>query len=187
MFLPFPMTKTIFLFAGVVLYLAASSASTAQIQPPERKPFNLGIFSGIGGLNFTPIPGVDLYYKGNILRLAPGYKVVGGGYIREILPLSKVFYNWYWIASLYGAAGKESDRYAQNVESAYCRGILLTGAKVYFSRRWFTQLQGGASYVRYKTPGLKDHQMVTAYFEFSLGVNIFKSYINEHTEEETEY
>lgn len=157
--------------------------SISQIKTPDKRPFNVGIFSGIGGLNFTPIPGLDLHYKGNILRLAPGYRVAGAGYVREIIPLSEVFYNWYWIGSVYGAIGKEDDIYGsptfEKVTTTYYKGFVLTGAKVYFHRRWYSQIQGGISYTEYKTPGYPIDTEFSPYFEFSLGLNLFKNYLNE--------
>lgn len=173
------MKKIAFLFAG---FLLVSTISIAQIKTPDKRPFNVGLFSGIGGLNFTPIPGLDLHYKGNILRVAPGYRVMGAGYIREILPLSEVFYNWYWIGSVYGAIGKEDDlvgSLGKTITSTFYKGFVLTGAKVYFHRRWYSQIQGGVSYTEYKAEGFPIDTEFSPYFEFSLGVNLFKSYLNE--------
>ncbi|MBX9853078.1 MAG: hypothetical protein K2X86_15150 [Cytophagaceae bacterium] len=166
-----------------ILFSLFPLISYSQIKTPDKRPFNIGIFSGIGGLNFTPIPGLDLHYKGTLLRLAPGYRVYGGGVIREIMPLSEVFYNWYWIASLYGAVGKEDYLHGPatktKVTSTYYKGIFLTGAKVYFSLRWYSQLQGGIAYTQYKTPGFSSDESFSPYFEFTLGLNLFKSYVNE--------
>jgi hypothetical protein len=166
-----------------LVFLLAGAISFAQIKTPDKKPFNVGIFSGIGGLNFTPIPGVDLQYKGNILRLAPGYRVMGAGYIREILPLSEVFYNWYWIGSLYGAIGKEDNLLGatpgETITSTTYKGIVMTGAKVYFHRRWYSQIQGGVSYTQYKASGFPTDTELSPYFEFSLGINLFRNYLSE--------
>jgi hypothetical protein len=160
------------------------SLSFAQIKTPEKRPFNIGIFSGVGGINFTPIPGIDLTYKGTNLRLAPGYRVYSLGVTQQIMPLSEVFYNWYWIGSLYGAIGKEDDLFATGPglkvsTSDFTNGILLTGVKVFFSLRWYSQLQAGAIYTKYETPGYPSDESVAPYFEFNIGFNLFRSYISE--------
>jgi hypothetical protein len=174
------MKQKLYLFF-TLLFL--SHLSLSQIKTPDKRPFNIGIFSGVGGLNFTPIPGIDLHYKGTILRVAPGYHDNGIGIIREILPLSEVFYNWKWIASVYGAIGKEKDVYAslagKSLTTTDVKGTVLTGAKVYFSKRWYSQLQLGLIYTKHNTPGYPSDDELGPYFEFSLGVNIFKNYTNE--------
>jgi hypothetical protein len=168
----------------LAIALFAFNLSSAQIKRPDKRPFNMGILSGLGGLNFTPIPELDIHYKGNILRLAPGYKVLGAGYIREILPLSpEIFYNWYWIGSLYGAMGTKENIYGlkpgETVVSNYYRAFVLTGTKVYFLKRFYSQIQGGISYTETKTAGFPTDTELTPYFEFSLGINLFKNYLNE--------
>jgi hypothetical protein len=160
-----------------------SSLTYSQIKTPDKRPFNIGIFSGIGGVNFTPIPGLELHYKGTLLRVAPGYKVNSIGVVREIMPLSKIFYNWQWIGSLYGSIGEEDDVRGllpkQTLTTTFYRTSLMTGVKVYFSKRWYSQLQAGASYIEYKTPGYPTDNEVLPYFEFNLGINLFKNYKNE--------
>jgi hypothetical protein len=168
------------------LFFSASTLLVAQIKTPDKKPFNIGIFSGVGGVNFTPIPGIDLHYKGTLLRIAPGYHVNSIGLIREIIPFSKVFYNCYWIGSLYGASGFEFNKYGSpdptvSLRSDFTKGMLMTGAKVYFAKRWYSQLQAGLSYTKYKTPGYSDDKEYAPYFEFCLGINFFKNYLNETT------
>lgn len=175
------MKKTISFF---LLFCGVSTLLFSQIKTPNKKPFNIGGFSGIGGVNFTPIPGIDVHYKGTILRVAPGYHVNSVGIIREILPVSKAFYNCYWIASLYGASGYEYDLYGAptpgtSLKTDFTKGIFLTGAKVYFGKRWYSQLQAGVSYNQFKTPGYSTDEELVPYFEFCLGLNFFKNYINE--------
>src|SRR6478735_1189880 len=89
-------------FTFFVVFFLLSFSAHSQISTPIQKPFNIGIFTGIGGLNFSPIPGVDIGYKKTFLRVAPGYRAIGAGFIREIMPFSPVYYNCVWIASLYG-------------------------------------------------------------------------------------
>lgn len=160
-----------------------SFQSYSQIKTPEKKPFNVGVFTGIGGMNYTPIPGLDIHYKGTLLRFAPGYRVNSIGIIREIMPLSRVFYNWYWIASVYGSRGEKDNLFGAGryttITSDFNRFVFLTGAKAYFSNRWYTQLQAGFLYTKYITKGFPSDKEYSPYFEFSLGINLFKNFINE--------
>jgi hypothetical protein len=170
------MKKFILVFSVTLLF---PLISFSQISTPAKRPFNFGFFSGIGGVNFTPIPGIDLHYRGTVLRIAPGYRDNAVGIVQEIIPLSEVFYNWYWIGSLYAATGYEKDVYGVSVRTNHFKGILLTGAKVYFNTRLYSQLQGGMVYTKYSTSGYPSDEEITPYFEFSLGINLFKSYLNE--------
>lgn len=169
--------------ALLFLLIFFSSLTYSQIKTPEKRPFNIGLFSGLGGINYTPIPGLELHYKGTLLRLAPGYKVNSVGIVREIMPLSKIFYNWHWVASIYGSIGEEDDvrgfAYKQSITTTSYRTSVMTGAKVYFSKRWYSQLQAGVSFIKYKTPGYPTDDEIVPYFEFNLGINLFKSYKNE--------
>jgi hypothetical protein len=176
------MTQRILLLFTLIFF---STFSYSQIKTPDKRPFNIGIYTGIGGVSYTPIPGVDIHYKGTLLRLAPGYKVNSVGLIREIMPMSKIFYNWYWIGSLYGSLGTDEGLYGSAagrsglLKSTIYKGMILTGAKVYFGKRWYSQLQGGFLYTKYKTSGYPSDDEVSPYFECILGINLFKNYTNE--------
>lgn len=150
---------------------------------PNKASFNIGIFSGLGGVNFSPIPGLDLQYKGNILRFAPGKNIMAGGYIREIGRLAKTYKNWYWIGSVYFAQGKEKALYPNSVGNPYIevitrnyRGILLTGLKAYLGNRVYSQMQAGCIYTQYHTERFADKRTFGPYFEFSIGINIWKNF-----------
>lgn len=174
------MVKKVFLGLLLIFFY---SLSYSQVKAPAKRPINVGFFTGIGGTNYSLIPGMDVYYKGNILRIAPGYRVYSLGYIREILPISKTFYNCYWIFSVYGTIGKEDDLHAsptlQTLTSNFYKATVLGGIKYYFARRLYTQLQVGYIYTKYKTTGYPVEKIHSPYYEFSIGINIYKSYINE--------
>jgi hypothetical protein len=182
------MKKVIFF---IFILANVSTFTFAQIKTPEKRAFNVGIFDGVGGVNFTLVPGLDFQFKGNILKVAPSYRAFAIGYSREILPISKVFYNWYWIGSLYGGFAKEDDVHPAvipgtntptSITTTFQRAALLTGARFYFAKRWFSQFQAGALYEIDKTPGRSNTSSVIPYFEFCLGVNLYKSYLKEEDE-----
>jgi len=171
-----------------IFILANASAFTiAQIKTPEKRAFNVGIFDGVGGVNFTLVPGLDFQFKGNILKVAPSYRAFAIGYSREILSISKVFYNWYWIGSLYAGYAKEDDVHpslvvTNKLTTTFQRAAVLTGARFYFGKRWFSQFQAGALYEIDKTPGRSNTSSVIPYFEFCLGINLYKSYLKQEEE-----
>lgn len=172
----------------IVTIIFLSNIAKSQIATPTKTPFNIGIFTGIGGLNFTPIPGIDLGYKKTFLRVNPGYKAIGAGIIREIIPFSPVYYNCVWVASLYGGKEYKQDVRAPKIKSddhlitKYSRAMLMTGARLYFIKRWYSQLQLGVVYTKEVTSGYDDINSFNPYFEFSIGINIFKTYVNEEEE-----
>lgn len=150
-----------------------------QIVPPEKKKFNIGIYDGIGGVNFSPIPAADIHAFNTTLRLAPGNDYWAVGIYQEILPLSKAFYNWRWIFSAGYGARKEEGLYYGGGPTVISKGnslILLTGLKAYFGSRFYSQFQLGYIDTQYKTENFPDKRENGVYFEFGLGVNIFKSF-----------
>lgn len=162
----------------LLLFLNAFS----QIETPPRKSFNIGLFTGLGGANVTPIPALDIRFKGSNLRLAPGYRYNGAGIVQEIIPFSKTFYNAYWIVSVFYIEGSE-DIHA-NVKTNYKSYAGLAGLKYYMGRHFFTEFQLGAIYTEKNTIGFNDKDAVSPYFEFGLGFNIFKNYPRKILEEE---
>jgi hypothetical protein len=176
------MKKASFLIFFICLIF---SSAHAQIKTPDKRPFNIGLFTGLGGVVLNPpIPALDIHFKGNILRVAPGYRDFAGGYTREIMPLSKVFYNWFWIGSLYGGIQKEDNLYpplsARGVATTtHYSGMLLSGVKTYFAKRWYSQFQLGLKYNVDKTPDYANKSSFMPYFEFTIGINLFKNFLNE--------
>ncbi|MBC7451586.1 MAG: hypothetical protein H7259_08880 [Cytophagales bacterium] len=168
-----------FLLIGIVLSV---SDAFSQIETPPRRPFNVAVFSGLGGTNVTPIPALDIRYRGTTLRLAPGYQYEGLGIIQEIIPLSKAFYNAYWIVSGYYFQGTLNIH--DNVETTYSSYALLTGVKYYMGRHFFTELQLGTVYTDENTVGFTEKDRFAPYFEFGIGFNIFRNFPKEILEEE---
>jgi hypothetical protein len=172
----------------IIAYIFVSSAAYSQISTPVKRPFNIGVFTGIGGVNFSPIPGVDLGYNKTFLRVAPGYKAMGVGVIREIIPFSPVFYNCIWVASLYGGIEYKDDVRAPQIitdhlTTKYTKAMLMSGARLYFLKRCYSQFQLGLMYSKEETVGYDDITKLNPYFEFSIGINIFKTYVNEEVDE----
>lgn len=150
-----------------------------QIVPPEKKKFNIGIYDGIGGVNFSPIPSADIQAFNTTLRLAPGNDYWAAGIYQELLPLSKTFYNWRWIVSAGYGSRKEEGLFYGGGSTVISKGnslIVLTGLKAYFGSRFYSQFQLGYINTHYKTTNFPDKRENGVYFEFGLGVNIFKSF-----------
>lgn len=150
----------------------------AQISSPKLKKFNAGLFMGLGGESgpvLNPLPVLNLSYKGTILTagvsLNDGFTV---GLVQDIKPISVAFYNVRWIASGFYAQG-QSDRYYVE-KSDYTSYALLTGLKFYFAKRFFSNAQLGASYTQYKTPGENDLDEWLPFFEFGIGIQLFKTF-----------
>ena len=146
----------------------------AQPEVPPRKSFNIGTFVGIGGASLIPIPTVDVRYKGTTLRIAPGNTYNGAGITQELFPLSESFYNVYWLASVYYVRGTESiHSTAKTHFNAYS---LLGGLKYYMGTRFFSELQLGVEYRTKSTPGFENTSQTSPYFEFGIGVNLFRNF-----------
>lgn len=165
--------------ALTILCLLSCFNIFGQIVPPEKKKFNIGIYDGIGGVNFSPIPAADIHAFNTTLRLAPGNDYWAIGIYQEILPLSKVFYNWKWIVSTGYGSRKEEGLFYGGGPTVISKGnslILLTGLKAFIGSRFYSQFQLGYINTHYKTENFPDKRENGVYFEFGLGVNIFKSF-----------
>ncbi|MDB5255589.1 MAG: hypothetical protein JWM14_284 [Chitinophagaceae bacterium] len=161
----------------------------AQISYPKVRKFNVGLFLGIGGesgpvLNIIPV--LNLSYRGT--TLTTGISLNNGlniGLIQEILPISVSHYNVKWIASGFYSKGVSDRYYTQDTD--YNSYALLTGLRFHFGKRWFSNIQVGASCTNYNTkPKLnipKDDDKYTEwlpYFEFGLGFRLFKTFEEKH-------
>lgn len=167
----------------------------AQISYPKVRRFNVGLFLGIGGesgpaLNVVPV--LNLSYRGTTLTtgitLNQGFNV---GLIQELLPLSVAHYNVKWIASAFYSKGLSDRYYTQDTD--FNSGSLLTGLRFHFAKRWFSNIQVGASYTSYNTkPRLgipKDddkYSEVIPYFEFGIGFRLFKTFEEKRKKETVE-
>jgi hypothetical protein len=165
---------TVFFFALFLL----SATSEAQVSSPKLKKFNVGLFMGLGGETgpfLDPIPVLNVSYKGT--SLTTGVAPNGGftvGLIQDIKPISVAFYNVRWIASGFYSTGK-SDRYFSR-DAVYNSAALLTGLRFYFAQRFYSNAQLGASYTSYKTQGFEDVDEWLPFFEFGIGVQLFKTF-----------
>lgn len=167
----------------IFLFLLFScNDSFSQIRPPEKRSFNVGFYTGLGGLNFIPLPTLDLNYKRNHLRLAPGVAYAGIGYSREVIRLSEVFYSWYGLLSLYYAKGTTDGPGIRQVNTQIERLMGLTGLRIYFSDHFFSQFQLGIMYSELTTPGYPFKKETTPYFEFGIGYNFFKAFLPKRSE-----
>lgn len=146
----------------------------AQQDNPSRKVFNIGTFIGLGGASISPIPTLDLRYRGTTLRLAPGYNYNGLGITQELFPISKSFYNVYWLASGFYVNGTK-DKY-DDVTSVYNSYSILAGIKYYMGTRFYSELQLGAQYTETTTPNHPSTSEWSPYFEFGIGINLFRNY-----------
>jgi hypothetical protein len=158
----------------IVFFMGASFFSYGQLEKPERRKFNIGTFVGIGGASLTPIPTVDIRYRGTSLRLAPGYKYNGLGITQELFPISKSFYNVFWLASVYYVKGIEKTH--AFATTSYTSISALIGLKYYMGTRFFSELQFGVETRKKTTPGYESSNAVSPYFEFGIGVNVFKNF-----------
>ncbi len=166
----------------VVTLLSLAISSYSQISTPAKKKFNMGVYAGINILRYKPIVGLDFSFVGTTLRGIVGYQYYSVGLSQELLMPSKVFYNLYWTGTIYYAGGKD------DVKGNFQSAILATGLKTYFAKRFYTHVMAGISYSSYATrafPG-DDLNEVQPYFEFGLGMNIFKNYPHPKIEETEE-
>jgi hypothetical protein len=171
----------------VVLFalLSLSASSHAQISYPKVKKFNVGLFLGLGGQTgpvLNPVPVLNVSYRSTALTLGAsanqGYTI---GLMHEIMPLSVAHYNVKWIVSGFYSTGI-TDRYYDK-DTKYNSVALLTGLKVYFAKRWFSNIQGGVSYTSYNTTPKdnipKDDDKYSEwlpFYEFGIGFQLFKSF-----------
>ncbi len=157
---------------------------TLPIIQPKKRLFNVGLSTGIGGLNYIFYPTFDLSIKGTMLRAVYGPTVQGGGISQQLFRLSK-YSRAYWNISAYYLYSQQNGFYAQNFMENLVSTIdqykslgMLTGIRVYFGRHWYSHLQVGATYIKYQTyQGIVDpHSTYNLYFEFGIGFNILSSY-----------
>ena len=163
----------------LVLFFVPSITALAQLECPSRKVFNLGTFVGLGGGSMAPIPTLDIRYKGTTLRLIPGYKYNGLGFTQEICPISKSFYNVYWLASAYYVQGTQDIH--ENALTHYQSFSVLGGIKYYMGTRFFSELQLGVEYREKTTPGFESSGKTSPYFEFGIGINLFRNFPKKRT------
>lgn len=158
----------------IIVFISITYFSYGQSDKPVRRKFNIGTFVGIGGASFAPIPTFDIRYRGTSLRLAPGYKYNGLGITQELFPLSKSFYNVFWLASVYYVKGTEK-KFAY-ATTDYTSISALIGLKYYMGTRFFSELQLGVETRSKTTPGYASISAVSPYFEFGFGINLFRNY-----------
>ena len=180
----------------LLLFVITAVQSFSQIEKPKKKPFNIGIYEGIGGVNFNSFPALDLNYKSTMFRVSPGYLAFSAGLSQEIMRISPTFFNCYLIASLYYSKSSYNGIYAHSHVKKMDerpdksqRVALLTGAKIYFAKRWYSIAQLGIQYVSherytstftaYSSVFVIDNapkKEILPYFEFGIGFNLFKTY-----------
>jgi hypothetical protein len=167
----------------------------AQISYPKVRKFNVGLFLGIGGesgpaLNIVPV--LNLTYRGTTLTtgitMNKGFNL---GLVQEILPLSVAHYNVKWIVSGFYSKGVTDRYYTEDTD--FNSASLLTGLRFHFGKRWFSNVQVGASYTSYMTkpkfniPKDDDkYSEVIPYFEFGIGFRLFKTFEEKHKKETTQ-
>jgi hypothetical protein len=173
------------ILAGLFLL---SFQSMAQISTPEKRKFNAGLYGGLSIWKYKPMVSVDLSYRGTTLRLMPNYKYYSVGLTQEITKLSPVFYNLYWTVSAYAGYGNEGLRMpaisATELTKETYTGILSTGLKTYFAKRLYSHVMAGVMYSEAQTKGLPTEAEWAPYFEFGLGINLFKTYPQLKREEQ---
>ena len=157
-----------------LIILFSTFVSFAQVESPSRRILNIGTFVGIGGTSMAPIPTLDLRYRGTTLRIAPGYNYNGIGIAQELFPLSKSFYNVYWLASAYYVQGTQEIH--ANATTDYTSISGLVGLKYYMGTRFFSELQLGIENRKKSTPGFDTTNKISPYFEFGIGINLFKNF-----------
>jgi hypothetical protein len=176
------------------LFFITGFQAFAQIEKPKKKPFNIGIYEGIGGVNLNSFPSVDLNYKSTMFRISPGYLAFSAGVTQELGNFSRNFFNCYWVVSGYYSVSSYNGIYAhKHVEKMDDRPeksqrvAILTGAKIYFRKHWYAIAQLGAQYISHESylstystipepimiPAKKE---ILPYFEFGIGFNIFQTY-----------
>lgn len=158
----------------ILSFLFSAIVSIAQEEIPKRRVFNIGTFIGVGGASIAPIPTFDLRYRGTTLRIAPGYNYNGIGVTQELFPLSKSFYNVYWLASAYVVQGTQ-DIHA-NVKTNYTSISGLAGLKYYLGTRFFSELQLGVENRRNETSGFETTNKLSPYFGFGFGISLFRNF-----------
>jgi hypothetical protein len=181
----------------LLLFVITAGQLFSQIEKPKKKPFNIGVYEGIGGVNINSFPALDLSYKSTMLRVSPGYLAFTAGLSQEIMRVSPTFFNCYWVASLYYSKSSYNGIYAHSHVKKMDerpdksqRLMLLTGAKIYFAKRWYSIAQLGVQYISHErytstfnpvsgivfvinNPPKKE---ILPYFEFGIGFNLFKTY-----------
>jgi hypothetical protein len=179
-------------FVAIVIFSLINLESTAQIIKPSKRNFNIGISSAIGGLNISFFPSADISYKNTMLKVSPGFMAFSAGISQEIMPLSPAFYNVKWVASAYYSYGSYKGMYAKNFVAGLdkapenvSRGILLTGVRIYFGKRWYSTSQIGIAYSSFReyTSEIGNYKITTPasssiipYIEFGIGFNLFKTF-----------
>lgn len=163
----------------------------AQISTPEKRKFNVGVYGGLSIWKYRPMVALDLTYKGANLRLMPNYNYYSIGYTQEIMKISPVFYNLYWTASVYAGYGIDYEALPSVSSTEFKKitytGIVNTGLKTYFAKRLYTHIMAGVMYNQNRTEALsKTTTEVVPYFEFGLGLYIFKTYPHLKREETEE-
>jgi len=158
----------------ILTLLLSTIVSFGQTDSPQRRVFNIGTFIGLGGASVAPIPTLDLRYRGTTLRVAPGYHYNGIGIAQELFPVSKSFYNAYWLLSAYYVQGTQDIHV--NVTTDYTSISGLFGIKYYMGTRFFSELQLGAVNSTKTTPGYETTNKTSVYFEFGIGINLFRNY-----------
>lgn len=161
-------------FLLILILFVSTFVSFGQTESPQRRVFNIGTFVGWGGASVAPIPTLDLRYRGTTLRIAPGYHYNGIGITQEVFPLSKSFYNVYWLASAYYVQGTQEIH--PNVITDYTSISGLVGIKYYMGTRFFSEFQLGVVNSKKTTPGYDTTNKLSPYFEFGIGINLFRNF-----------
>jgi hypothetical protein len=180
------------------LLIITGFQSFSQIEKPKKKVFNIGVSEALGGISYNSFPSVDLNYKSTMFRISPGFLAFSAGISQEISHFSPAFFNCYWVGSVYYSVSAPNGIYAhkylekrEETPDKSNRVAILTGAKVYFGKHWYSIAQLGIQYISHErysstfitgsgTPVLvienEPKKEITPYFEFGIGFNIFKTY-----------
>jgi hypothetical protein len=189
-------------FLTIVLCVLFSLQTFAQVSKPAKRKYNVGFSTALGGVNFSFFPSIDLNYKNTMLKICPGFMAFSAGISQEIIPISVAYYNVRWIASGYFSYGDYRGLYLKNFVSTLnttpdnvTRGILLTGLRIYFGKRWYGTSQMGIAYSSFREyTKYIDYQFsankvtllqtipasssLVPFVEFGIGFNLYKTFPN---------
>jgi hypothetical protein len=166
----------------ITFFLLTIPMAFSQIETPPRRNFNIGVslsaVDGVGGSVINVLPSLDARYKGTSLHIAPSITFDGLGITQEIIPISKSFYNIYWIASGYYFKGVTNKN---NENTNYNSAALFTGVKIYMGGHFYTEAQFGIGYTKYQSVSNQfttypASSAYTPYFQFGIGYNIYRNY-----------
>ncbi len=159
--------------------------SLVALAQPEtsRRPWNVGVNLGVGGMNQAFFPSAELLHKGTALRVSPGIGTFSIGVSQEVYALRpsndlQVIVSGYYSRTQVTDEWLGADVSGLGVNDTFWGVFVMGGVKAYFGQHGFSYMQLGLHYLDYSKENRlpSNTTALRPALEFGIGLHLWKNF-----------